>query len=73
MIRRRRRPSSAPRAPSAPPELKRRRLESVPSGDDVFPWKVGEVVVGVSTSKRGSDVLARCQALYGGSTGEDAK
>jgi hypothetical protein len=39
----------------------------------VFPWKVGEVVVGVSTSKRGSDVLARCQALYGGSTGEDAK
>jgi hypothetical protein len=66
MIRRRRNPcrrTSAPLPPARPP---------VPR--DCFDWiPERELVVGVGASKLGSDVLARCWALYGRSTGEDDK
>jgi hypothetical protein len=55
MIRRRR--TCRPAAPLPPPRP--------PLPRDCFDWlPERELVVGVGTSKRGSDVLARCQALY---------
>jgi hypothetical protein len=65
MIMRRRRPSSTPRAPSAPAELRRRRLESLPAGEDFFQWRpLVELVVG-PPPKLGSGLVARLTALYG--------
>jgi hypothetical protein len=59
-LRRQRRPIA--RAPAAPGEMRRRRLESVPTGENSFNWRAGELVLGPSP-KRGSaldDILARC-------------
>jgi hypothetical protein len=64
MMRRRQRRPRAARAPAAPLELRRRRPEQIPTGADVFPWKVGELIEGVRKPKRGSSVLDRCRALY---------
>jgi hypothetical protein len=51
---------------------KRHRPERAPSGDDMFLWGVGERVEGVRRKPNlATDILARCAALYGPSTGED--
>jgi hypothetical protein len=59
-----------PKATAAP---KRHRPERAPSGgDDMFLWGVGERVEGVRRKPNlATDILARCAALYGPSTGED--
>jgi hypothetical protein len=64
MIRRRRRPSYGGHAPAAPPEAKR-KSERIPVRGDVFPWRAGELVVGVVRKTRGLSVLDRVRALYG--------
>jgi hypothetical protein len=54
---------NACRAPSAPPEMKRRRLESVPTGANSFDWQAGELVRGPSSRRDG--FWARLESLYG--------
>jgi hypothetical protein len=53
---------SGPKAPAAPVEH-RHKQERVPQGEDTFPWRVGEVVVG--SGKQGRiGVMERLQMLY---------
>jgi hypothetical protein len=54
---------NASRAPSAPPEMKRRRLESVPSGENSFPWCPNETVFGPTPRRDG--FWAKLESLYG--------
>jgi hypothetical protein len=68
-----RRPRNRPRvarAPAAPPDHRRRRIERAPVSADTFPWKVGELVEGIRKPNLDLDVWARCRALYGRSEPE---
>jgi hypothetical protein len=57
--------------PAAPTES-RRRIERVPVSENMFSWVPGELILGPRPRRQNlaHDVISRCQALYGRSTGE---
>jgi hypothetical protein len=63
MMRRRYRPRTA-HAPAAPPDMKRRRLEQVPTGDQLhFSWAPNEAVYGPDPKR--DTFWQRLESLYG--------
>jgi hypothetical protein len=59
---RRYRPRTVARAPVAPPDLRRRRVETVPSAD-IFNWSPGEVARGPDPKR--DSFWQRLENLYG--------
>jgi hypothetical protein len=50
-------------APAAPRDHSQ-RSERIPQGANSFPWRAGELVVGVGKPNLETDVMARCEAMY---------
>jgi hypothetical protein len=58
-------------APARPRES-RRRIEQIPTGADLFPWRPGELILGIRKRPNlARDTMARCVALYAPSTTKD--
>jgi hypothetical protein len=65
---RRYRVATAGHAPARPRES-HRRIGALPTGADVFPWKVGELIEGPPPNR--SSVMERITTLYGRGEPED--